>query len=221
MDDPAGVRRFADATGLPVIGSETLGTRAQFRGMLEAQALDRARELSEISARAAVVERQLATADQDREEMRARATEASVVLHDISWSLYEKLLAEQSGTSNPRFTYDRGELEIMVLSYEHEELNRLPDSYRLPLLRLRPPSLIGEHRPVDLFDVEAAVLHQLNALGDLHQLARGDFRVTIGTILGDSGTKSLSSRSSTFPRSSPRATRSFDFRAGSSRSPGT
>ncbi len=40
MDDPASVRRFAEATGLPVIGSETLGTRAAFRGLLEAQAVD-------------------------------------------------------------------------------------------------------------------------------------------------------------------------------------
>lgn len=40
MDDPAAVRRFADATGLAVIGSETLGTRAAFRPLLEAQAVD-------------------------------------------------------------------------------------------------------------------------------------------------------------------------------------
>src|SRR5205085_2445673 len=48
-----------------------------------------------------------------------------VVLNDVSWSLYEQLLAEQDGKRSPRFTYDRGELEIMVLSYGHEELNRL------------------------------------------------------------------------------------------------
>lgn len=51
--------------------------------------------------------------------------EARVVLHDISWSLYEQILAEHDEKSSPRFTYDRGELEILVLSYEHEDLNRL------------------------------------------------------------------------------------------------
>jgi len=40
MDDPASLRCFRESTGLPVIGSETLGTRAAFRGLLEAQAVD-------------------------------------------------------------------------------------------------------------------------------------------------------------------------------------
>jgi galactonate dehydratase len=40
MDDPATLRRFADATGVAVMGSETVGTRTAFRGLLEAQALD-------------------------------------------------------------------------------------------------------------------------------------------------------------------------------------
>ena len=50
--------------------------------------------------------------------------EARVILHHISWSLYEQLLAAHVDTSSPRFAYDRGELEITVPSYEHEELNR-------------------------------------------------------------------------------------------------
>ncbi|HXV61025.1 MAG TPA: Uma2 family endonuclease [Vicinamibacteria bacterium] len=48
-----------------------------------------------------------------------------VLLTGISWQTYERLLAEHLGRSSPRFTYDRGELEIMVLSFEHEEINRL------------------------------------------------------------------------------------------------
>jgi Uma2 family endonuclease len=54
--------------------------------------------------------------------------EARVILHNISWSLYEQLLAEHEEKSSPRFVYDRGELEITVPSYEHEELNRLIDN---------------------------------------------------------------------------------------------
>src|SRR5436309_2290037 len=54
--------------------------------------------------------------------------EARVILHNISWPLYEQLLAAHEDKSSPRFVYDRGELEITVPSYEHEELNRLIDN---------------------------------------------------------------------------------------------
>ena len=54
--------------------------------------------------------------------------EARVILHNINWSLYEQLLAAHEDKSSPRFVYDRGELEITVPSYEHEELNRLIDN---------------------------------------------------------------------------------------------
>ena len=54
--------------------------------------------------------------------------EGRVILHNISWALYEQLLAEHEDKSSPHFVYDRGELEITVLSYEHEELNRLIDN---------------------------------------------------------------------------------------------
>jgi len=55
--------------------------------------------------------------------------EARVILHHISWSLYEQLLAAHEDKSSPRFVYDRGELEITVPSYEHEELNRLINDF--------------------------------------------------------------------------------------------
>src|SRR5262249_6275318 len=54
--------------------------------------------------------------------------EARVILHNISWSLYEQLLAAHEDKNSPHFVYDRGKLEITVLSYEHEELNRLLDN---------------------------------------------------------------------------------------------
>jgi hypothetical protein len=44
------------------------------------------------------------------------------MLQNISWSFYEQLLAAHEDKSSLRFVYDRGELEITVLSYEHEEL---------------------------------------------------------------------------------------------------
>src|SRR5262249_24671611 len=50
---------------------------------------------------------------------------ARVILHNISWSLYEQLLAAHEEQSSPHFVYDRGELEITVLSYEHEGLKEI------------------------------------------------------------------------------------------------
>jgi YihY family inner membrane protein len=46
--------------------------------------------------------------------------EQRVVLHNVSWETYERLLAEHSDLSSPRFTFDHGELEIMSPSAEHE-----------------------------------------------------------------------------------------------------
>jgi Uma2 family endonuclease len=47
-----------------------------------------------------------------------------VVLHDVSWETYERLLADHLDCSAPRFTYDRGTLEILSPLPEHEESNR-------------------------------------------------------------------------------------------------
>ena len=50
--------------------------------------------------------------------------EERIVLHDVSWETYERLLADHVDRSVPHFTYDRGELEIVSPSTEHEEDNR-------------------------------------------------------------------------------------------------
>jgi Uma2 family endonuclease len=42
-----------------------------------------------------------------------------IVLQDISWETYESILRE-IGTSRYRLTYDEGDLEIMTLSFGHE-----------------------------------------------------------------------------------------------------
>ena len=57
------------------------------------------------------------------ETVKSRA-EQRVLLRNISWETYERLLEERGDNSAPRFTYDRGELEIMSPSPEHEALNR-------------------------------------------------------------------------------------------------
>lgn len=55
----------------------------------------------------------------------AAPPEQRVVLHDVSWVTYERLLAERGDDSVPRFTYDRGVLEIMSPGTPHERLDIL------------------------------------------------------------------------------------------------
>ncbi len=43
-----------------------------------------------------------------------------VILHGISWDTYERILAEYEDVSNPHFAYCDGDLEIMVLGFQHE-----------------------------------------------------------------------------------------------------
>jgi len=58
------------------------------------------------------------------QQTNAAASEQRIVLHNISWETYEHLLADHENASVPRFTYDRGDLEIMSPLAEHEETNR-------------------------------------------------------------------------------------------------
>ncbi len=43
-----------------------------------------------------------------------------VILHSVSWETYVRLVTEHGENSGTHFTYDRGALQIMVLSAEHE-----------------------------------------------------------------------------------------------------
>ncbi len=55
---------------------------------------------------------------------RAIYSDPQLVLSNVSWETYEKLLEDLANRSVPRLTYDRGVLEIMSPTNEHEELNR-------------------------------------------------------------------------------------------------
>ncbi len=70
--------------------------------------------------------------------------EQRVVLHNVSWGTYERLLEDHENNSAPRFTYDRGELEIMSPSPEHEAYNR-----SIALL----VELLAEELSVDVYDL--------------------------------------------------------------------
>jgi Uma2 family endonuclease len=52
-----------------------------------------------------------------------KTAESRVVLHNISWQTYQRLLEERGDCSAPRLTYDRGELEIMSPTAKHEDVN--------------------------------------------------------------------------------------------------
>lgn len=51
-------------------------------------------------------------------------TEQRMVLHNVSWETYERLLRDHEDAGAPRFAFDRGTLEIMSPLPEHERLNR-------------------------------------------------------------------------------------------------
>lgn len=49
----------------------------------------------------------------------------TVVLHNISWNSYRQISDTLQDETAAHFTYDRGRLEIMVLSLRHENLKKL------------------------------------------------------------------------------------------------
>jgi Uma2 family endonuclease len=59
---------------------------------------------------------------------RAIYADPQVVLPNVSWETYEKLLEDLADCSVPHLTYDRGVLEIMSPTSEHEEYNRALNS---------------------------------------------------------------------------------------------
>lgn len=79
----------------------------------------------------------------------APPAEQRLRLSGISWETYERLLAEHEGRQSPRFTYDQGELEIMVISFEHEESSRLLDHLFV---------MIAEERGIDFIDAGSTTL---------------------------------------------------------------
>ena len=53
------------------------------------------------------------------------APEGRVTLRNVGWETYERLVEEDPGRSAPRFFYDRGVLEIVSPSFEHEQIARM------------------------------------------------------------------------------------------------
>jgi len=51
--------------------------------------------------------------------------EQRIVMHDISWQTYQRLLDERGERAVPRICYDQGSLELMSPSEEHESNKKL------------------------------------------------------------------------------------------------
>ena len=67
--------------------------------------------------------------------------EQRVLLHNVGWDTYDRLLAAHQDMSTPRFTYDQGRLEITSPSAEHEQFKDV-----LALL----VNVVAEEKVVDL-----------------------------------------------------------------------
>ena len=65
----------------------------------------------------------MATTVERPSEAPAIGMEQRFVLRGISWSTYEGLLADHADRRSPQFAYNRGELEIVAPSTEHERDN--------------------------------------------------------------------------------------------------
>lgn len=61
----------------------------------------------------------MATAEQ------TRASDQRVVMHGVSWKTYESLMADLANSRATRISYDRGRLELVSPSNEHEWRRRL------------------------------------------------------------------------------------------------
>ena len=51
--------------------------------------------------------------------------EQKVILHNVSWGTYERLMEGRGESRVPRFAYDRGELEVMSPQAEHESISHV------------------------------------------------------------------------------------------------
>ena len=49
----------------------------------------------------------------------------AVVLHNVSWNSYRTISDTLQDETPAHFTFDRGKLEIMVLSLKHENLKKI------------------------------------------------------------------------------------------------
>ena len=62
------------------------------------------------------------------EAVRARPAEGRVLLRNVSWETYGRLIEEREERPVPRFSYDRGVMEVMSPSKRHETVSDIAAS---------------------------------------------------------------------------------------------
>ncbi len=77
--------------------------------------------------------------------------EQRVVLNHVSWETYERLLADHIDARSPRFTYNRGILEIMSPSTKHERFSGVLADVA---------ALVAEERGVEFMDLRSVTLRR-------------------------------------------------------------
>lgn len=80
--------------------------------------------------------------------------EQRVLLENVCWETYESLISGRGENRVPRFTYDRGMLEVMSPSSEHESI-----SYYLGLL----VAVVAEETGVDVYGVGSTTFRRADA----------------------------------------------------------
>lgn len=103
--------------------------------------------------------------------------EHRVVLRNASWGTYERLIKERGEGRLPRFSYDRGALEIMSPSTEHESA-----AYCLELL----VAVFCEETGVSLYNARSATFKRRDLEGGFEPDA-GFYVQNEGLVLGEAG----------------------------------
>lgn len=105
---------------------------------------------------------------------------STLLLHNVSWAEYERLLATIPDSPNQRLSYDQGVLEIMTLSPRHESLkvlfshllSVLTSEFQLGFISLgsttfKMPAEARGTQPDDCFYIRRAALVEDNETIDL------------------------------------------------------
>src|SRR5205085_1722173 len=66
----------------------------------------------------------ISRASHDASVVTRRPATDRVVIRNINWKTYERLIEDLENCSSPRLAFDQGVLEIMSPHLEHEEANR-------------------------------------------------------------------------------------------------
>ncbi len=84
-----------------------------------------------------------------------------IILRNVSWETYERLLKDLENRSSPRLTYDRGVLEIMSPHFEHDRAKEILAFY------IRSAQLVRRKKCLDMtVDPPPDLVLEIDVSGD-------------------------------------------------------